>query len=74
PSEIQNTPFFIFPIILIIIPPFTKSPHFPFYISLPHPIQPPTPLTPYLHSPTILKPPLYLIPPITPIFPPSQPS
>ncbi|WP_260865263.1 proton-conducting transporter transmembrane domain-containing protein, partial [Staphylococcus capitis] len=48
---------------------FTKSPQFPFHISLPKPIPPPTPLTPYLHSPTILKPPIFLLFSFTPLLP-----
>ncbi|WP_163555043.1 proton-conducting transporter transmembrane domain-containing protein, partial [Klebsiella pneumoniae] len=34
-SEIQNSPFFIFAMILIMIGAFTKSAQFPFYIWLP---------------------------------------
>lgn len=49
-SEIQNSPFFIFAMILIMIGAFTKSAQFPFYIWLPDAMEAPTPVSAYLHS------------------------
>ena len=70
--EIQNSPFFIFAMILIMIGAFTKSAQFPFYIWLPDAMEAPTPVSAYLHSATMVKAGLYLIARITPIFAASQ--
>ncbi len=59
-SEIQNSPFFIFAMILIMIGAFTKSAQFPFYIWLPDAMEAPTPVSAYLHSATMVKAGLYL--------------
>ncbi|MBU5868608.1 proton-conducting membrane transporter, partial [Vibrio cholerae O1] len=67
-SEIQNSPFFIFAMILIMIGAFTKSAQFPFYIWLPDAMEAPTPVSAYLHSATMVKAGLYLIARMTPIF------
>ncbi|MDT3991118.1 proton-conducting transporter membrane subunit, partial [Staphylococcus aureus] len=58
-SEIQNSPFFIFAMILIMIGAFTKSAQFPFYIWLPDAMEAPTPVSAYLHSATMVKAGLY---------------
>ncbi len=71
-SEIQNSPFFIFAMILIMIGAFTKSAQFPFYIWLPDAMEAPTPVSAYLHSATMVKAGLYLIARMTPIFAASQ--
>ncbi|WP_306291420.1 proton-conducting transporter transmembrane domain-containing protein, partial [Staphylococcus hominis] len=67
-SEIQNSPFFIFAMILIMIGAFTKSAQFPFYIWLRDAMEAPTPVSAYLHSATMVKAGLYLIARMTPIF------
>ncbi len=60
-SEIQNSPFFIFAMILIMIGAFTKSAQFPFYIWLPDAMEAPTPVSAYLHSATMVKAGLYFL-------------
>lgn len=67
-SEIQNSPYFILAMILIMIGAFTKSAQVPFYIWLPDAMEAPTPVSAYLHSATMVKAGLYLIARTTPIF------
>ena len=67
-SDIHNSPYFIFAMILIMIGAFTKSAQFPFYIWLPDAMEAPTPVSAYLHSATMVKAGLYLIARMTPIF------
>ncbi|MCC3755225.1 Na+/H+ antiporter subunit A [Staphylococcus capitis] len=67
-SDIQNSPFFILAMVLVMIGAFTKSAQVPFYIWLPDAMEAPTPVSAYLHSATMVKAGLYLIPRMTPIF------
>ncbi|MBO1199374.1 Na+/H+ antiporter subunit A [Staphylococcus simiae] len=67
-SDIHNSPYFIFAMILIMLGAFTKSAQFPFYIWLPDAMEAPTPVSAYLHSATMVKAGLYLIARMTPIF------
>ena len=67
-SDIQNSPFFILAMVLVMIGAFTKSAQVPFYIWLPDAMEAPTPVSAYLHSATMVKAGLYLIARMTPIF------
>ena len=67
-SDIQNSPFFILAMVLVMIGAFTKSAQVPFYIWLPDAMEAPTPVSAYLHSATMVKAGLYLVARMTPIF------
>ena len=67
-SDIQNSPFFILAMVLVMIGAFTKSAQVPFYIWLPDAMEAPTPVSAYLHSASMVKAGLYLIARMTPIF------
>ncbi|MCY1592870.1 Na+/H+ antiporter subunit A [Staphylococcus pettenkoferi] len=67
-DDIQQSPFFILAMVLIIIGAITKSAQVPFYIWLPDAMEAPTPVSAYLHSATMVKAGLYLIARMTPIF------
>ena len=54
-SDIQNSPFFILAMVLVMIGAFTKSAQVPFYIWLPDAMEAPTPVSAYLHSLQWLK-------------------
>ena len=49
-SDIQNSPFFILAMVLVMIGAFTKSAQVPFYIWLPDAMEAPTPVSAYLHT------------------------
>ena len=66
-SDIQNSPFFILAMVLVMIGAFTKSAQVPFFW-LPDAMEAPTPVSAYLHSATMVKAGLYLIARMTPIF------
>lgn len=65
---IQNSPYFIVAMILVLLGAFTKSAQFPFHIWLPDAMEAPTPVSAYLHSATMVKAGIYLVARTTPIF------
>jgi multicomponent Na+:H+ antiporter subunit A len=63
---IQNSPFYIPIIILVLGGAFTKSAQIPFHFWLPNAMAAPTPVSAYLHSATMVKAGIYLMARLTP--------
>jgi multicomponent Na+:H+ antiporter subunit A len=58
---LQNSPFYVPAVLLILLGAFTKSAQFPFHFWLPNAMQAPTPVSAYLHSATMVKAGIYLL-------------
>ncbi len=65
---IQDSPYFIVAMLLVLLGAFTKSAQYPFHIWLPDAMEAPTPVSAYLHSATMVKAGIYLVARTTPIF------
>jgi multicomponent Na+:H+ antiporter subunit A len=65
---IQESPFYMATVILILLGAFTKSAQFPFHFWLPGAMEAPAPVSAYLHSATMVKAGIYLIARLTPIL------
>jgi len=65
---IQNSPYYLPALILILLGAFTKSAQFPFHFWLPHAMAAPTPVSAYLHSATMVKAGLFLMARMWPVL------
>lgn len=65
---IQNSPYYLPALILILLGCFTKSAQFPFHFWLPHAMAAPTPVSAYLHSATMVKAGIFLMARMWPVL------
>ncbi|MEM7131491.1 MAG: proton-conducting transporter membrane subunit [Chloroflexota bacterium] len=65
---IQEHPFYLAIILLMLLGAFTKSAQFPFHFWLPNAMAAPTPVSAYLHSATMVKAGVYLVARMTPVL------
>jgi multicomponent Na+:H+ antiporter subunit A len=67
-AAIQDSPFYVAILILVLLGAFTKSAQFPFHFWLPGAMEAPAPVSAYLHSATMVKAGVYLIARLTPVL------
>ena len=65
---IQESPYYLIALLLILGGCFTKSAQFPFHFWLPHAMAAPTPVSAYLHSATMVKAGLFLLARMWPVL------
>ena len=65
---IQDSPYYVPALILILLGCFTKSAQFPFHFWLPHAMAAPTPVSAYLHSATMVKAGIFLMARMWPVL------